>query len=159
MSLEQRDDAIHQKLLDVIDEGDVETLRRILSTGQVNANLRKLGKKIPSWSSADKRRVRPAQHDPNTNSELYVLEYLVTCDSRRQNNYHVAIGKRMFSLLLEHGADLNSRYESKTMVHRMLERRGIHGRVFTGENPYLDLMLKHSSLGIEATDGTGATLF
>jgi ankyrin repeat protein len=159
MSLEERDASIHQKLLDVIDEGDVETLRRILSTGQVNANLRKLGKEVPSWTSADKRSMRPAKHDPNTNSELYVLEYLVTCDSRRQNDYHVAIGKRMFNLLLEHGADLNSRYECKTLVHRILEKRGFHGRVFTGENPYLDLMLKHPSLNIEATDGTGATLF
>ncbi|CAG9990794.1 unnamed protein product [Clonostachys byssicola] len=159
MSLEERDANIHQKLLGVIDEGDVETLRRILSTGQVNANLRTLGKEVWSWSSADKRSVRPARPDPNTKSELYVLDYLVTCDSRKQNDYHVAIGKRMFSLLLEYGADLNSRYESKTLLHRILERRGIYGQVYSGENPYLDLMLKHPSLDIEATDGTGATLF
>ncbi|CAH0027241.1 unnamed protein product [Clonostachys rhizophaga] len=159
MSLEERDANIHQKLLDVIDEGDVETLRRILSTGQVNANLRKAGKEVLAWTSADKRSVRPARHDPNTNSEFYVIDYLVTRDFRRQNDYQVAIGKRMLSLLLEHGADLNSRYECKTLVHRILETRGDNGRALNGEKPYLDLMLKHPSLDIEATDATGATLF
>ncbi|CAH0058017.1 unnamed protein product [Clonostachys solani] len=158
MSLEERDASIHQKLLNVIDDGDVETLRRILSTGQVNANLRELGKEVPSWTSADGRSMRSGRQDPSTNSELYVLEYLVTCDSRRQNNYHVAIGTRMFNLLLEHGADLNSRYECKPLVHRILEKRGLYGQIFTGENPYLNLMLKHPSLDIEATDATGATL-
>ncbi|VUC25731.1 unnamed protein product [Clonostachys rosea] len=156
MSTEERDAIIHKKLLSIIDDGDMEILHQMLSTGHVNVNKRKLGKEVPSWFSADKRNVRPAIHDPETDSELYVLEYLVMRGSRRQSDYHKAIGTRMFNLFLEHGADINSRYECTTMVHRIVEGKGIGGRA---GDQYLQLILDHPSLSIEATDGTGVTLF
>jgi ankyrin repeat protein len=142
--------AVHYaSLIDAVLARDVDTIRSMLSSG-ADPNARKVGKEMPAWRSVDGRHMKPERQDPNSRHQLYPLDLAIT--SR-------AACSRIVNLLLEHGADPNSRYPQTTIAHRILERKGSSPYMTHGKrNVYLDLILRHPLLDINLQDEGGVPL-
>ncbi|RDW75540.1 ankyrin-2 [Coleophoma cylindrospora] len=146
----------HSALASAIKTKDLDLLQLMLSRSGVDPNIRKPGKEVSRWTSTDGRSFRPEKHDPDDSDELYPIDYVV-CEVGRRDSFD--IGLRMFDLLLEHGANLNAKYERTTVVHRMMHNMGVSmTTIHSGTNPFLIRALEHPSLDVEARDVNGLTV-
>jgi ankyrin repeat protein len=146
----------HSALASAIQSKDLDILQLMLCRGGVDPNMRKPGKEVPSWTSADGRSFSFEQHDPNGPDELYPIDYVV-CEAGTRDNFDIRL--RMFDLLLKHGADLNAKYERTTVVHRMVNNMGTSMNTrHSGENPFLIRTLEHPSIDLESRDANGLTV-
>ncbi|KAG5766030.1 hypothetical protein H9Q72_005874 [Fusarium xylarioides] len=137
------------RLTNAILARDLDTVESMLSSG-ADPNARRVGNETPVWRSVDGRHMKPERHDPNTCHELYPLDLAMT--------NRPGCG-RIFELLLRHGADPNSRYPRTTIIHRVLERRGLGlNMTYSKRNVYLDLILRHPLLNVDIQDGEGIPL-
>jgi ankyrin repeat protein len=146
----------HSALTAAIKSRDLGLLHLMLSREGVDPNMRKVGKEVPSKTSANGQYFTPATYDPNGADELYPIDYLV-CEASRNDKSDVS--GRMFELLLKHGANLGAKYERTTVVHRLIQNQGTSMTTsYGGENNFLLRALEHPGLDVEVRDANGATV-
>ncbi|KAF2448129.1 ankyrin [Karstenula rhodostoma CBS 690.94] len=92
---------LYSALIAAIHSLDIDLLQSMLSREGVNPNMRKVG--------------------PNDTDDIYPIEYLL-CDVSRRDKLDVS--RRMFDILLAHGANLSAKYEHTTVIHRLLDNLG-----------------------------------
>lgn len=129
---------------------DTSMLEMMLASG-VDPNARKVGQEIRPVKSPDGRNLYQAD-DPKDETELYPLDFLITSMGYTDRD---PVGESMMRLLLEHGADPNSRYPKTTVAHRIIQKRGSRqGR----RNCYVDAIVQHPLLDVNLKTAAGTTI-
>ncbi|RGP58941.1 ankyrin repeat-containing protein [Fusarium sporotrichioides] len=135
---------------------DAKVLEMMLASGG-DPNARKVGEETPSFKSTYHGPVRSGATDPSDETELYALDLLITSMGHEE---HDTVCDNMMKLLLDHGANPNSRYSKTTVAHRILERErscSIYSTSGT-RNRYADVIVQHPLLDVDLKDAAGITL-
>ncbi|RDL35394.1 uncharacterized protein BP5553_07325 [Venustampulla echinocandica] len=140
----------HAAMTAAIDKMDVDLLETMLSNG-ADPNIRRVEKEVPSWT--DGTRFRPPRHDNKWNDELYLLEYVNRASSKNKDDR--AACRKMFKMLLDHGADPCARYERTTVLHGLLTTCG----QTTYQDSLFPNILPCPKLDLEIPDSNGLTAF
>ena len=141
-------------LIAVINRQDVDLLQRILAAG-ADRNMRKVGKEVPEQHFPNDSYTM-ARHDPNSTDELYALDYIATETERKDIGDGIA--ESMLRMLLDHGADPFACYQRTTVLHRVIQNRGLHNTYKIGQNRCLNIFLELPNLDLETRDSYGMTL-
>lgn len=143
-------------MVDAIKRQDV-TLVEALLAGGVDPNLRNPGKEVPAWVSPDGRSHGSHRSDPGEDLEQYPLELLTAQEGDDKRDKQVS--EQMLKLLLDHGANPSARYETTTVMHRLIHEGTMARAYLNGKSQFLEILLKNPNLDMEAReDGFGMTL-
>ncbi|CAI6336777.1 unnamed protein product [Periconia digitata] len=126
----------HTDIRNVIASGYSDTLKLFLAHGSDPNSRDTLGPQFEedlSYSKADKKALRA--------EAKYPLHFLATIKNMPDTH------EEMVNILLEHGADVNARYEDTTLMHCAMKN-----------SPIARLLLVRPELNLEATDSEGRTL-
>lgn len=146
----------HSALVAAIVAKDVDLLQFLLSREGVDPNMRKVGKEVALWTSANGQSTKPTIYDPNCADELYPIHYVLVKECKDDDT---DVSARVFDLLLAHGTHLHAKYERTTVVHRLLGNRGESMNImYSGENSFLLRVSKYPNVDIEVRDGEGSTV-
>lgn len=137
-----------------IDQQDMDVIQMLLSNG-ADPNQRKVGEERAMICHSENS-FSPARKDPNSREELYLIDWLATEQSWREEEKK-EVDNRIIRMLLEHGADPFAPYLRTTVLHRVLENRGLNTSS-GGQNRHLDLLLDQPDLDLDTRDGDGMTL-
>ncbi|KAI9147383.1 ankyrin-2 [Paramyrothecium foliicola] len=133
-------------LLNSIILKNVGMLQLMLSDG-ADPNMRKPGIEKPGWTAPDGRFSTSERSDPNDFTEMYAIDYVVS-EMYHESRELEDLPRQIFTMLLDHGADINAKYLRTTVMHRALSR----------DRSFLSSMLEHPKLDVELRDAEGLTL-
>ncbi|KAH8714742.1 ankyrin repeat-containing domain protein [Ilyonectria robusta] len=143
-------------MVSAINRQDVTLLEALLASG-VDPNLRKPGKEVPAWVSPDGRTLRPHRSDPGEPLEQYPIELLTAKEGDDKRDKRVS--EKMLKLLLDHGANPSARYETTTVMHRLIHQGPMIRAYLDGKSQLLKILLQNPNLDMEAReDDSGMTL-
>ncbi|KAF4460013.1 ankyrin [Fusarium albosuccineum] len=135
-------------MMRVIDSRNLTLLQAILASG-VDPNM-------PKHPDTPGNRLQRIDHDPSRSIEEYPLKLLSkqAIDDKRDQK----ATEEMLRLLLDYGANPSARYDTTTVMHRLIrDTRLVHAHIL-GKTKFLDILLHSSSLDIEARNSSGMTL-
>lgn len=134
---------------------DTNMLEMILASG-ADPNARKVSQEMPSLTAPHRRSMGSQMEDPHDQTVMYALDLLITTMGY---NDHDDVCEGMVKLLLEHGADPNSRYQKTTVAHRIIQGKNPYPSAASHKrNRYVDVILQHPALDVNLKDAAGTTL-
>lgn len=133
---------------------DVDLVQMLLSNG-ADPNERKAGEERPEiWHSENSFSLR--RSDPSSQDELYLIDWIAGELYRRDDKDRKA-DDQIFKMLLEHGADPSAPYLRTTVMHRIMENRGLNSST-SGQNRQLGVLLDQPGVDFNTRDADGMTL-